>query len=284
MNSDTSLVLKNYKEPLLPVPKQEGFGYYGAVLVTLDGQKMQCAYCGGLYEDVGLHARQAHKVTNAQYKEKFQLADNTALLSEFNREKKKALTLKWITSLTPEQRDAWEVKRKAAWEKWHSPNKSAHGKKIRLETKNVRGTCPDQLIAKIQDVAKTLGKTPTKAEFIVACGGQRYVHLIYKTFGSYTKAIQRARLSPQKKDATNKGKTIHRYSDEELLEYLSDFFLEHKTIPTHSDYQRGLIPDTYQYSRRFGSMQRARELAGIYDVPKNISTLRKGKKLEEVRY
>ena len=36
--SDQFLTLKNYKEPLIGVPRQMGYGYFGAILGTEDEQ------------------------------------------------------------------------------------------------------------------------------------------------------------------------------------------------------------------------------------------------------
>lgn len=64
------LTLKHYKEPLISIPKSEGFGYFGAISITMDGNKMQCHICGKLYSNVASHARQAHEVNPKQYRER----------------------------------------------------------------------------------------------------------------------------------------------------------------------------------------------------------------------
>lgn len=43
---DTMLTFNHYKEPLAEIPKIEGYGYYGAVLGSLDGNGIQCHLCG----------------------------------------------------------------------------------------------------------------------------------------------------------------------------------------------------------------------------------------------
>lgn len=262
MNNDDSLVLKNYKEPLIQIPKAVGYGYYGAILVTLDGEKMQCHVCGKLFGDVGIHARQAHSIAYDEYRDKYQLARGTSLISEAVRGQRKDRTLRWLASLTPEQKEAYKQKGMKAYLKWRK-EKGATARKITLETKNKRGTCPDQLLAKIHEVAATLGHTPSLREFIGTCGTQRYKHLIFTTFGSWEKAVKKAGLVVKARYSHPIGTKAVRYTDEELLDYLSIFYTEQGKIPTETDYHRGFIPNTDLYRRRFGSIAQARELAGI---------------------
>jgi len=132
----------------------------------------------------------------------------------------------------------------------------------KLETKNKRGTCPDQLLQKIKDAKKSLGHTPSKKDFIDYCGGQRFVHLIYKTFGSWSNGVKMAGM--QQKEVLKKGKPRKpNYRKEELLEYLRIFYEENGRPPTETDTRRGLIPDSIAYRRIWGGMPAARLAAGI---------------------
>lgn len=113
--------------------------------------------------------------------------------------------------------------------------------------------------------AISIGHVPSLREFRVWCGTQKYVHLIFKTFGSWEKAVKKAGLTPKKKYISPKGTPKLRYSDEELLDYMSIFWQENKKIPTETDCWRKFIPNGDIYRRRFGSMENARRLAGIVD-------------------
>lgn len=212
-------------------------------------------------------------MTTRDYKEKFGLAYSTALISEAFRAQLKQRSLDYFRSLTPEQlaefRSHAREAGRAGREKW---NKIRQGFQpaIQLETKNKRGTCPDQLLDKIKEVATKLGRTPSKGEFIDQTGGQRYTHLIRATFGSWGKALDMLDMKPQPpiaKSHPNQNKAgIHSshvaYDDDELLEYLTIFVENHHRIPTHTDCKRGLIPSAYVW-KRFGGLPKARELAGI---------------------
>lgn len=256
---DTYLTMKHYKEPLRPIEKGKGHGFYGCILVSIDGKFIQCHVCGKLFASVSAHARQAHKITADDYREKYMLSKTTALISETERQRMKEVTLKWIASLTPEEK-----------KKYIENNKrfSKEGRKLRgntqpkesLEAKNKKGTCPDQLIAKIHEVAKKIGHTPSLAEFIDVTDGQRYKHLIFATFKSWLNALKMAKLKPKAK-AENGGRRT--YTDDELLEYLSLYAQENNKLPTATDSKRGLIPPYEVYRRHFGSFIRARELADV---------------------
>lgn len=241
-----------YKEPLRKV--EGGYGYYGVLLGTGDGEKVQCHECGVLYSSLTFHVYKAHGLRVREYKEKYGLAYKTALVSENLRNCYKEKTLEWLETLTPEEKRLYREQSRLGREK-----RCVFQPKLTLETKNKRGTCPDQLLAKIKEVAAALGKTPTKSEFIWETGTQRYVHLIYKTFGSWSEAVRRAGYEVREK---HKGVRV-RHTTEELLDYLRLFKRVNGRVPTATDFRRDYLPDYEVYIRRFGSIHEARLLAGI---------------------
>lgn len=255
------LTLMNYKEPLTPV--RGGYGYYGAITGTLDSQFIQCHICGKLFVNLGFHIAHAHKMKGREYKDQFGLAYSTALLSEAERERTKTRTIEWLRNMTDEERERFKDKSKEALRKWRLEHIDGPRvqPEIQLETKNKRGTCPDQLLAKIIEVSESVGHTPSKAEFISECGTQRYIHLIYKVFGSWKEALEI--LGMEQKPHGKGG--YRRYEDDELLEYLRQFAEANHKVPTHTDFKRGLLPGYKVYTRRFGSIEEARVQAGVYD-------------------
>lgn len=264
---ESGLTFKHYKEPLLKVPKKDGFGFYGALLMTEDGDKCQCHICGKLFSGLSRHVNQAHKINVFDYREKFMLARSTALVSETFRDRLKQNTLDWIAREEKKNGKHWREKMYKKIGKMGSLKRRNHYQpKESLESKNKKGTCPDQLLAKIQEVAKKIGKTPTLHEFIFETGGQRFKHLIFVTFGSWLNALKMAKLQPREHSGTG---VMRKYSDEELLEYLQIFAQENNRIPTYSDCRRGLLPTYEVFTRRFGSMPKAREIAGVERFIKN---------------
>jgi len=265
--NDVWLTLKHYKEPLKKV-KKGNHGFYGALLSTVDGELIQCHICGKLYKSLIFHVKSAHKINTKEYRKKFNLAGSTALVSEVLRNKYKKRTIDWLNKMSKEEKETYFERKRERIKKWYARTKkdgTLHEKMshpITLETKNKRGTCPDQLLDKIKKVSNQLGHTPSKREFIQVCETQRYMHLIYKTFGSWPNALKMAKLNPKPK-TENGG---HRkYSDEELLEYLRIFTQEFNKVPTYTDFRRGLLPDYAIYTRRWGGIENARQEAGIYE-------------------
>lgn len=256
------LTLKHYKEPLLSVKKKDGYGYYGALSVSLTTGKLQCHMCGGMFDHVGAHAWLAHGMRAREYREKYKLSPTSALVSEGLRMKLKERTLEFIAKMSLKQRkEHMEHARKAR--RREQPRES-------LEAKNRKGTCPDQLLAKIKECAEAIGHTPTQKEFIDFNQSQRFLHLVNKTFGSWKNAIKMAKLAERPQFG---GKPRQRYTNEELLEYLNIFWQENQKVPTETDFRRGLLPDSNVYKRRFGSVPKARTLAGIHEHPKRWDTL-----------
>lgn len=264
---ETYLTFYHYKEPLKKV--ENGHGYQGALLGTIDGTKVQCHMCGDLWADLAKHVLMSHKKEVAgvrEYKERFGLAFETALVSEEIRMLRKAESLKQWYSMSASEKETMRRKSREGYRKWLRENgRKFNQPKQQLETKNVRGTCPDQLLAKILACKEDIGYTPSKVDFIKwDNNSQRYVHLIYKTFGSWKEAVKKAGLTP-KSIRQNGGK--RNYSDEELLDSLSSFKDEFGKIPSASDCRRGFLLDYNIYVRRFGSFPNARKLAGITDRP-----------------
>ena|SRR3990167_8808946 len=255
LDQNTGLVLNNYKEPLKKV--ENGFGYYGAVLLTLNGEKIQCHICGRLFNSVGAHLKDAHKINAVEYKNKFQLAQGTALISEKLRNVLKEQRLAYYHSglrykFTAEQRQRSK-------EILIENNKKRKGWKMPLEIKNKYGTCPEQTLAKISECKEKIGYVPSRIEFQNFCGGQRYLHLAKTHFGSWTNALKKISLN----NKPFKRGQVQKRSDEELLKSLKDFWEITKKIPTESESRRGNLPYGDLYRRRFGGWIKARELAGV---------------------
>lgn len=260
---DSFLTFSHYKEPLREVPKGSGFGYMGAVLVSLDGKSVQCHVCGKLFSNVGLHIK-SHGLSAKSYKAKYELSPASVLVSEEVRQSYKQRAMKWYASLSEEEKKEWISKRKS----WNE-RKTSKGYKHRLEEKNKRGTCPDQLLAKITEIKNKIGRVPTVSEFEEMSGGQRYKYLIYQTFGSWVNALKMLNLEPAERKST-KGRRPKTYTDEELIEYLRLYAQETGKVPTATDARRGLLPANQTYLDRFGTWENARIQAKIYEIVDKI--------------
>lgn len=257
------LTLLHYKEPLIKA--KGGFGYVGALSVTVDGKLAQCHECGKLFENLGAHVHQAHMPV-IEYKDKWQLAHTTALTSENERKEQSQRTSDWWNALTKEERDAFWEKRQKGYKEWIAKGKPKRKQpKGALETKNKDGTCPDQLLDRIKAVKEKVGRTPSVRDMLNDDNGsQRYLHLIRTTFGSWKNALKMLGMKPRVSAKEQvKGKRTPFYTNEELLEYLRVYYQENNQLPTESAFKRGLLPSSQTYIRRFGSIVKARHLAGL---------------------
>lgn len=239
------LTVANYKLPL----KKTTFGYLGTLSFTKDGTKVQCHICGELVEQLAWHARRAHSLTPEQYRNAFDLAKGTSLISEDLRKRLAINGMNRWNSMTKQERATFTKPR----------SHENHYKGASLETKNKRGHCPDQLLQKIKDFKIERGRVPSLREFRLEMNRKRnggVVAMIYNTFGSWNTALKLAKLKIN-------APTQKRYSDDVLLKSLKVFFDVHQKIPTKSDAARGLIPDIGAYRNHFGGIVRARKLAGL---------------------
>lgn len=252
---NSNLTFQHYKEPLKAVPKGKGFGYYGAILMTKDEGNIQCHICGETFDLLASHLRQIHSTTTKKYRERFELSQRTSLVSEATR--------KIISSRLIERWKNPEYRKKMlSYQKhgWHGKN----GGKERLEAKNKKGTCPDQILDKIKKLSIEYGYTPSGRE--MKQQHPRWLYLACRVFGSWGKAVEKAGLTPKERN-TNKGRPAHRYSDYDLLEFLRIFYQENDKLPTIGDAGRGLIPSELIYGKRFGGFPKAREMAGLPTSP-----------------
>ena len=238
-----TVIIYDYKEPLRE--NTNGFGYIGCVSGTEDGAKIQCHICGELKENLNQHILVFHKMPLNEYKDTFGIARTTKLISpqykqkrvdafngRFTKEQQEQGRKNGIAKIQQMMLDGWK------------PEKNT---KYRLETRNKRGTCDDQILAKIKETKKLLGHTPTEAE-LSEIAGNTYAHAIRRAFGSYGMAVKLAGL-----EMARRGKKFKHLTNEELLARLRIFTEENNRQPSTSDCGHGGLPTVGVYKRRFGS-------------------------------
>lgn len=256
--SSGSLLLGPYKMPLKKL--EDGFGYDGTITLDVEG-KIQCHICGYLFDNLAQHVFYHHGLRSREYKSKFNLSPSTALISERRREEFKANGLRVWLRKSPEEKEAARANRELNKYKKKNPNTFTG---LSLEKKNLRGTCPDQLLSLIKNAAEHYGHTPSISDFEVFHGTQRFMNPIIKTFGSWKKAIEKCGLEVRKSGPQYSADRPWRmYDDEELLDLLSIYASTNKVTPMASDFRRGFLPSFATYIKRFGSLIQARRLAGI---------------------
>lgn len=240
------IIFYGYKPPFQKF--EGGFGFKGVLQYSRKDQKVMCHFCGLFFRALNNgHLNKVHNLTAAEYKEKVGLKPTSSLIGEETR--KKLLERGHNPNHMQELRKAQE-KRRERKEKGLPDLQSGH--KMRLEKKNERGTCPEQLLDRIRDAVKKIGHTPTMEEFIKLNEG-RFYGSIRNTYGTWTNAIKKLGLE-----------THHvSYTNEELLEAMRNFYKVHKRTPKWSDMERGLLPGTTAYYKRFRGLNHARLAAGV---------------------
>lgn len=250
-----TLLYEHYKDPLQPIEKGKGFGFYGTVALTDDKTLVQCHICGNLFPSVGQHLRK-HKVSAERYKVMFKLAAQTALISEPVRQMYQE---KVVSKLKGKGLPTWldEYNKKVqSGEIKHIGTKRKEGG-MSLERRNELGICPDQVLEKIKDVADAIGGPPSIEDFQKVHGG-RYMGTITYLHGSWSAAV---------KKACGMTRDELRIPDNSrLIEDLQAFYYKHKRIPMTSDFNRGMLRNRGIYISRFGSLNNARIEAGLNAV------------------
>lgn len=239
--SEHKFDLDPYKEPLTEV--EDGFGYMGTLAKTKDGKYVQCHFCGELVKHLGVHAAKKHNIKGSEYRWRYGLAANTSLVAPISRERyvrqyqnlPSDILLKRLTNL----KKGREV-----------PHTATRPKS--LEQKNKEGTCPDQLIDKIELLAKKLERTPSLREFSREYKG--LIKPIYSTFGSWSNALLIAKLPK-----AHNGARPH-YTRKQLLDIIIDFQRKHNRRPYSSDLKQGM-PTAWTYIHYFGSWSNALKAA-----------------------
>lgn len=146
--------LYNYKEPFMKF--EGGFGYQGVLLFDGESDKIQCHFCGNWFDSLGHHLQKEHNMYASEYKETVGLFKTTALINEKVREKLIASGQQRFKNLKNRKGTTVSAEVKARISKTLKENVSNR------ERQNTLGTCPAQLISKLQAEYQRLGYTPIK--------------------------------------------------------------------------------------------------------------------------
>lgn len=245
--NENNVIFYGYKEPLRKF--EGGFGYQGVLMYMKDVGKVQCHLCGKLFRALNNgHLGKVHKITAAEYKEKTGLSQQTSLLSEETRVK--ILDRGWNPNNMEELEKARERRREITKKTGKDPQSHP---KIRLEIKNQRGTCPDQLLDIIEKTIKSHGRVMTAEEFLKFHNG-KYMGSIRATYGTWTNALEKLGKRPN---------NLPKYDRQSLLDALKNFYEVNKRTARWSDFARGLVPSPFAYYKQFKNLNHARLLAGV---------------------
>lgn len=239
------VTLYNYKEPLMPFAT--GHGYEGVLLYDGKTDKVQCHFCGSWFFALGNHLGKEHNMKASEYKTMTGLRQTTALIGEEYRKKLIANGLDVrLKNLIPGGKKTEKEKKKVAAGLKKNNSTRQH--------QNERGTCPEQLLDRLRDLAKELGRTPLTDEV-------GFYETLVNVYGSYKNAIKKAGLKYRKP-----GQNVHYnakkiFTREELLELIREFTRKQGREPSYSDVRRSMLPSGSTYVRHFGSWVKAKKIA-----------------------
>lgn len=243
----------NYKEPMEKVA--EGFGYYGALTETNDGEHVQCHLCGYFFKALGSHVVHKHQLKPRDYKIKFGLRIKDGMLSPVARKEAQVHYNKFARKTPEEYRAMFEKARAARKVK---PGRSIHKGLYAPQTRNEKGICREQTLAKIHALARSNDGRVTWPMFRREYGDQSSV--IYTWFGGWNKALEIAGLDTyyERLDIDRKKKRPH------AEESVRHFYEENGRTPQCSDFQSVDYLPTRGYIRKeYGTINNLRSVAGV---------------------
>lgn len=209
----------NYKEPLMKFTG--GFGFMGALVFDGETDKIQCHFCGEWFGSLAPHLHREHNMNVSAYKEKVGLLQTTALISESLRSK---LIANGLDKRLQNLRKGGKMKQEQK-EKIRATLKSNSEK---MEFKNLRGTCPEQLIYRLQEVYKREGANMSF---------KKHVHFddnLIRTFGSVKEACRMADVPYREPGQTIKS--TKKYGRLDAVAFIKEFILCFKRTPNREDF------------------------------------------------
>lgn len=214
------VMLYNYKSPFMPYTS--GYGYEGVLMFDGDSDKIQCHLCGEWFDNLAHHLHREHATTASEYKETVGLLQTTALLNE----KQRAVLIQKGTerfkNLKPAVHKSAETLRKIA-----ATNK---GNRTKREQQNLRGTCPAQLIDRLQKQYAEVGTSIPYREV-------KGIETMRKVFGSYKEACEQAGIPYNDRIKDYSSRTKYYRSD--MVNWIRDHIVDGK-VPTVVDYSKTL--------------------------------------------
>lgn len=247
--NDDELIFYGYKEPLSLFPG--GYGYSGVLKYNKERDMVQCHICGRIFRSLGCHIFKVHNLSAHDYKIKTGLQQKTALVGEGTR-KLLIEAHKDIPSFSQIGKSKKEIKKHMKHMSDLGSTKSK--KQWTLERRNEEGNCPEQLIEKIKNLGEKLGRRPTAKEYQKEYGSFQSIITVW---GTWDKALEMAKIT------TYTSEKSIRSDPQFLINCLKDFYKRYGRTPRASDMRRGLLPSHATYWNVFGTLNNARQAAGI---------------------
>lgn len=217
----------NYKEPLMKFDR--GHGYIGALVFDTETDKVQCHLCGEWFVQLAHHLKREHNMSASAYKEEVGLFQTTALIGEKFREK---LIASGLDKRLQNLRQAHLERKKNGFKKSEATilktRETVKRNAEKAEWKNLRGTCPEQLLDRLQKIYQREGDNFALREHV------GFQDLLKKTYGTVKEACRLAGV-PYRIPGTTKPKP-HKYNDEQVIDFVKEFASRFNRIPFRKDF------------------------------------------------
>lgn len=210
----------NYKEPLMKF--DDGHGFIGALLFDTETDKVQCHFCGEWYFALSPHIAKEHNMTASAYKEKVGLFQTTALIGE-------KMRAKLIASGLDKRLQNLRVGGKKSQSTIEKTRATLIRNAQKPEMKNLRGTCPAQLIDRLQKIYAQEGKNFNSRQV-------QFGSLLKKTFGSIQEAYRLANVPYRKSGLTMTMENKKKDSEQNLIDFVKEFVSRFNREPKYKDF------------------------------------------------
>lgn len=208
---------------------------------------VKCHECGEWFKALPAHVLSKHSLSAHRYKAVHGLGSRTSLVCESTRLKLSARAKRgyktWIEN--------GALKRSLHKRKTYTKSKIYRDNH---ELRNIRKTCHLQLLNRLRNISKALGRTPSHPDLREHGISPDSVK---NRFGSLAKAWSILKLPLR--DASRPLK----YNRKMLSRLLRNFTVTHGRRPTSSDCRRGYLPNTGAFVYHFGSWNKAVKSIGF---------------------
>lgn len=241
----------DYKEPFVQL---EGGvpGYPQGVLLKDDEGALLCAFCGGVYHNLGRHVGFKHRMTASTYKDEVGLFQRSALVSERVRLTRVRAGLKSMRNPRSATHPA-NADRSRSQLASYRPKAAANAARgiqhrhAKPEHQNKTGRC----FAQVLTVARQLQTERRLTQHNLARHGIGRA-TVETHFGSWDNLVRAVGGTPP-----------NRYTDQHLLLGIRALADQLGRTPTQSDMRRFGMPNIQTYVHRFGSWAEACRKAGL---------------------
>ena len=212
----------NYKEPLMKF--EQGYGFVGALVFDGESDKIQCHFCGEWFGSLPHHLAREHAMKASEYKEQVGLLQTTALISESAREKLIASGLKKRIKNLKNRKG--KVVTQATRDKISKTLKENAEKD---EFLNYRGTCPAQLVDRVQKIYK---RDPEGWRIRKLKGMEGSIKKIYGTVKEICRVAGVPYIEPGQ-TWTNLSKN----TPEDAKDFIKQFIVAYRKVPKWKDFE-----------------------------------------------